>query len=66
MINSPTLPTTLGRLAADLVMVVLVVVSGGFNTWLKTNSDFKTREVVGGLASIPWQSSDIPMTEKKR
>ena len=66
MISSPTIPSTLGRLAADLGVVVLVVVSGGINTWLKVNSDFKTREVVGGLASIPWQSSDIPMTDKKR
>jgi hypothetical protein len=66
MIGSPLIIGSLGKCVADFSMIVLVIVAGGFSTWLKINSNETTNRIVGGLASIPWQSSDLPMLDKKR
>ena len=64
--SPPTKFGQIGKVLADTVTVVLVIVSGALRTWLKINSSYQTEQIVGGLASIPWDSSDVLMTEKKR
>lgn len=64
--SPPTKLGQIGKVLADTVTVVLVVVSGALRTWLKVNSNDQTENIVGGLASIPWDSSVVSMTGKKR
>jgi hypothetical protein len=65
-LSPPTRAGLIGKLAADVVTVVLVIVSGALRTSLKINSARETQRIVGGLTSIPWDSSDLPMSKKKR
>jgi hypothetical protein len=65
-VSPPTKLGQIGKVLADTVTVVLVVVSGALRTWLKVNSNDQTENIVGGLASIPWDSSVVSMTGKKR
>jgi hypothetical protein len=65
-ISPPTKLGQIGKVLADTITVILVIVSGALRTWLKINSNDQTERIVGGLASIPWDSSDVLMTEKKR
>ena len=64
--SKPTKLGQIGKVLADSVTVVLVIVSVALRTWIKINSNDQIERIVGGLASIPWESSDISMTEKKR
>ena len=65
-ISPPTLLGQIGKVLADAVTILLVIVSGALRTWLKIDSNAQTERIVGGLASIPWHSSAVLMTDKKR
>ena len=65
-ISKPTRFGQMGQVMADSITVCLVIVSVAIRIWLKISSSDQIAKIVGGLVSIPWDSSSVSMQEKKR
>jgi hypothetical protein len=65
-ISKPTKLGQISKVVADSITVCLVIVSVAIRIWLKVNSSDQIEGIVGGLSSIPWDSSGVSMQEKKR